>query len=135
MVNDSTLRITADGFDARSGVWKYEWYVQAGENAPWWKEGETESASFDYHIYEGIDYGFCVLAVDSAGNVEQKVIQRERGFKTYGPDYEDNISPLLTSPEVEGPVYDLSGRKHDEPQENQVNIIDKKKVLFRRKGK
>lgn len=135
MVNDSTLRITADGFDARSGVWKYEWYVQAGENAPWWKEGETESASFDYHIYEGIDYGFCVLAVDSAGNVEQKVIQRERGFKTYGPDYEDNISPVLTSPEVEGSVYDLSGRKHDEPQENQINIIDKKKVLFRRKGK
>lgn len=135
MVNDSTLRITADGFDARSGVWKYEWYVQAGENAPWWKEGETESASFDYHIYEGIDYGFCVLAVDSAGNVEQKVIQRERGFKTYGPDYEDNISPVLTSPEVEGPVYDLSGRKHDEPQENQINIIDKKKILFRRKGK
>ena len=134
MVNDSTLRITADGFDARSGVWKYEWYVQAGENAPWWKEGETNEASFDYHIYEGIDYGFCVLAVDSAGNVEQKVIQRERGFKTYGPDYEDNISPLPTSPEEEGPVYDLSGRRHDEPQEG-VNIINKKKKLFRRKGK
>ncbi len=131
MLNDSTLRVTADGFDARSGVWKYEWYVQAGENAPWWKEGETESASFDYHIYEGIDYGFCVLAVDSAGNVEQKVIQRERGFKTYGQDYEDNISPLIVSPE-EGQVYDLSGRRHDEPQEG-INIIDKKKVLFRRK--
>ena len=111
MVNDSTLRITADGFDARSGVWKYTWYVQAGENAPWWKEGETDSCSFDYHIYEGIDYGFCVLATDSAGNVEQKVIQRERGFKTYGPDYEDGISPLPTSPEEEEPVYDLSGRQ------------------------
>mgnify|MGYP006864395583 CR=1 FL=1 len=57
-------RITAEAFDARSGVWKYEWYVQAGENAPWWKEGETDSLSFDYHIYEGIDYGFCVVATE-----------------------------------------------------------------------
>lgn len=110
MVNDSTLRVFADAEDARSGVWKYVWYVQAGENAPWWKEGETERASFDYRFYEGIDYGFCVLAVDSAGNVEQKVIQRERGFKTYGPDYEDKISPIQTSPE-KGEAYDLSGRK------------------------
>ena len=28
-------------------------------------------------------------------------------------------------------IYDLSGRKHAEPQENRVNIIGKKKVLFR----
>ena len=113
MENDSTLRITAEAFDARSGVWKYTWYVQAGENAPWWKDGETESPQFDYHIYEGIDYGFCVLATDSAGNVEQKVIQRERGFKTYGQDYEDGIDSLTPdpSPEGEGSWYDLSGRQ------------------------
>lgn len=133
MVNDSTLRITAEAFDARSGVWKYEWYVQAGENAPWWKEGETDSLSFDYHIYEGIDYGFCVVATDSAGNVEQKVIHRERGFKTYGQDYEDTIVDVPADSNNDAPdaIYDLSGRKHAEPQENRVNIIGKKKVLFR----
>ncbi len=133
MVNDSTLRITAEAFDARSGVWKYEWYVQAGENAPWWKEGETDSLSFDYHIYEGIDYGFCVVATDSAGNVEQKVIHRERGFKTYGQDYEDTIIDVPADSNNDAPdaIYDLSGRKHAEPQENRVNIIGKKKVLFR----
>ena len=133
MVNDSTLRITANAEDARSGVWKYTWYVQAGENAPWWKEGETESPQFDYHIFEGIDYGFCVLATDSAGNVEQKVIQRERSFKTYGQDYEDKIDEAPASAsDKEEVIYDLSGRRHDEPQEG-INIIDKKKVLFRRK--
>lgn len=135
MVNDSTLRITADGFDERSGVWKYEWYVQAGENAPWWKEGETESPQFDYHIFEGIDYGFCVLATDSAGNVEQKIIERERGFKTYGPDFEDKIDEAPASaPDKEGAIYDLSGRRQAVPKDNQINIIDKKKVLFRRKN-
>ena len=134
MVNDSTLRITAEAFDARSGVWKYEWYVQAGENAPWWKEGETDSLSFDYHIYEGIDYGFCVVATDSAGNVEQKVIHRERGFKTYGQDYEDTIVDVPADSNNDAPdaIYDLSGRKQAEPQENRVNIVGKKKILFRR---
>ncbi len=134
MVNDSTLRVTADAFDARSGVWKYTWYVQAGENAPWWKEGETESPQFDYHIFEGIDYGFCVLATDSAGNVEQKVIQRERSFKTYGEEFDEavGLSPLPASPDgEEKAIYDLSGRRQAVPKENQVNIIDKKKVLIR----
>ena len=131
MVNDSTLRIFADAEDARSGVWKYVWYVQAGENAPWWKEGETESASFDYRIYEGIDYGFCVLAVDSAGNVEQKVVQRERGFKTYGEDFDEAVSlcPLLASPE-EGQAYDLSGRKASLGAKGVIIRSRKKKVVF-----
>lgn len=132
MVNDSTLRITADAFDERSGVWKYTWYVQAGENAPWWNEGETEGPQFDYHIFEGIDYGFCVLATDSAGNVEQKVIERERSFKTYGPDYEDGIDSLTPdpSPEGEGSWYDLSGRRLAVPRRG-INVIDDKKVLVK----
>ena len=135
MVNDSTLRIFADAEDARSGVWKYEWYVQHGENAPWWKEGETYDDCFDFRFYEGFDYGLCVVVTDSAGNRERKELARERIFKSYGQDYEDKGSPLPTSLEGKGDIYDLQGRRHDEPQENQVNIIDKKKVFFRRKGK
>lgn len=136
MLNDSTLRVYADANDARSGVWKYEWYVQHGENAPWWKEGETYDDCFDFHFYEGFDYGFCVVVTDSAGNVEKKELARERIFKSYGPDFDNavSISPLTASPNVEGQVYDLSGRRHDKPQEG-INIIDKKKVLFRRKWK
>ena len=137
MVNDSTLRIFADGFDARSGVWKYEWYVQHGENAPWWKEGETESPSFDFHFFPGFDYGLCVVVTDSAGNVEKKQIARERLFKSYGKDYEDGVPEVLEAPSTKAPadgdVYDLSGRKRSEPQENDINIINKKKVFIQRK--
>lgn len=137
MVNDSTLRIFADGFDARSGVWKYEWYVQHGENAPWWKEGETESPSFDFHFFPGFDYGLCVVVTDSAGNVEKKQIARERLFKSYGKDYEDGVPEVLEAPSTkvpaDGDVYDLSGRKRSEPQENDINIINKKKVFIQRK--
>ena len=134
LLNDSTLRVYADANDARSGVWKYEWYVRHGENAPWWKEGETNDDSFDFRFYRGFDYGFCVVAIDSAGNVERKELQPERLFKTYGEEFDDavGLSPLPASP-VGEVIYDLSGRKHEKLQENQVNIVGKKKILFRRK--
>ena len=139
MLNDSTLRVFADASDARSGVWKYEWYVQHGENAPWWKEGETYDDSFDFHFYEGFDYGFCVVVTDSAGNVEKKELARERVFKSYGKDFEDTIDELPASSnnsDGDSRIYDISGRKHDEPQENQINIIrhsagTSKKVLVK----
>ena len=111
MENDTTLRINVNGFDARSGVWKYELYVQHGENAPWWKEGETDSTYFDFRFYEDIDYGFCVLATDSAGNVEKKVVQRERGFMVHEGDYEDTIVQMPETATETKDTYDISGRK------------------------
>lgn len=81
--NETTLRINVNGHDEDSGIWKYELYVQHGENAPWWKEGETDGTYFDFRYYGDIDYGFCVLATDSAGNLEKKELQRERSFMTH----------------------------------------------------
>ena len=87
-----TLRIT--GEDNRSGVWKYEVYAQMGEGTSWEKMAETLAATADseaaddeetetladVRIYEGIEYGFLVLATDSAGNVERKSFD-EADFK------------------------------------------------------
>lgn len=134
ILNDTTIHITADAYDARSGVWKYEWYVQCGEDAPWWKEGETDTLCFDYRIYEDIDYGFCVLATDSAGNVEQKVLLRESRFKI---DEYGNVETYIETPKDSGGntppvIYDLSGRRLTKPQENRINIIGRKKVLYRK---
>lgn len=81
--NDTTLTISYEGRDSRSGVWKYEVYAQYGSgNTPWEKVAETaaDSCNIDFRFYKSIDYGFCVLAVDSAGNVEQKPLAREGSF-------------------------------------------------------
>ena len=81
--NDTTLTISYEGHDSRSGVWKYEVYAQYGSgNTPWEKVAETaaDSCNIDFRFYKSIDYGFCVLAVDSAGNVEQKPLAREGSF-------------------------------------------------------
>ena len=77
--NDSIVTLSIEGSDERSGIWKYDLYVQYGVGAPWIKEAElaADSTEVDFRIYDGLYYGFCALATDSAGNVEQKVLQPE----------------------------------------------------------
>ena len=77
--NDSIVTLSIEGSDERSGIWKYDLYVQYGYGSPWIKEAElaADSTEVDFRIYDGLYYGFCALATDSAGNVEQKVLQPE----------------------------------------------------------
>ena len=85
LANDSTATIRCEGSDARSGVWKYEVYVQYGSGELWEKVGDcpADSAEVSFRVYDSMDYGFCALAVDSAGNVEQKELAREATLATY----------------------------------------------------
>lgn len=77
-----TLRFNAE--DNRSGVWKYNLYVQETEGGKWTKvEDEITTSEYKFKGYPGFDYGFCVMAVDSAGNVEQKELSREISQATF----------------------------------------------------
>lgn len=80
-VNIVTLHMS--GSDERSGVWKYTVYVQDGAEAPWYEAGVTDTCVFDFAFMDDIDYGFCVIATDSAGNVEQKELVREAELLTF----------------------------------------------------
>ena len=78
MKNDTTLTLYLGGTDNRSGIWKYDVYVQPEEECSWYKVGENIADTlFDFAMREGVDYGFCVIATDSAGNVEQKDLERQ----------------------------------------------------------
>ena len=71
--SDSTLTLRLAGEDERSGVWKYSVYAQMGDGASWEPVAEnTTDTLVDVRIYDGIEYGFLVLATDSAGNAERK---------------------------------------------------------------
>ena len=96
-INDSIVRLHFDGSDERSGVWKYELYAQYGEESAWWRMAEcnADSSYVDFRFDEGIDYGFCVLATDSAGNVEKKDLTREMAFDTSDPDAVRIVLPSL----------------------------------------
>lgn len=83
--NDTTATIHCTGCDERAGVWKYEVYVKYGSGELWDKVGEclADSAFINFRVYDNMDYGFCALAVDSAGNVEVQELEREYSLITY----------------------------------------------------
>jgi len=82
--NDSTVVLHFEASDNRSGVWKYDLYAQEGTEAPWIKVAEgIESDQYEFKGFSGINYGFCVAATDSAGNVEPKTLEREISQPTF----------------------------------------------------
>ncbi len=83
-LNDSTARVHCEGTDERSGVWRYEVYAQYGSVGTWEKVGicKADSAWIDFPMEDNMSYGFCALAVDSAGNVEVKDMVREAQLVT-----------------------------------------------------
>lgn len=83
MLTNDSVRIHFEGTDERSGVWKYTLYAQYGEGTSWEKVAEVDTTCADFKFYADIDYGFCVLATDSAGNVEQKEFVREYALQSY----------------------------------------------------
>lgn len=130
MENDTIARLHVTAQDNLSGVWYYDVYAQYGQGAMWVKVGEHVTDSlFDFRVYEDIDYGFCVLAVDSAGNVEKKKLEREWP--------QGQIPTSITNPDTETettaePVYDLGGRQVPVAQEG-IYVQKGRKRVFRRK--
>lgn len=83
-LNDSTVVMHFAGSDNRSGIWKYDLYVQENPNGSWVKAVENITDSlYEFKGYSGFNYGFCILATDSAGNAEQKILEREVSKATY----------------------------------------------------
>lgn len=84
VVADTTAVLTFEGDDARSGLWRYDVYMQRGSDGVWEKAGEClADSTFTLRLQDGTDYGFCALAIDSAGNVEVKDMLREAQIVTY----------------------------------------------------
>lgn len=130
--NDTILTINLEGADERSGVWKYEVYAQYGKEAPWWKIGEctADSAQVDFRYYNGIDYGFCVLATDSAGNVEDKELAREANIQTFkagdvnGDDEVNAFDVMLVQSKYLGQDVELNVDAADVNGDGEINVFD-----------
>lgn len=130
--NDTILTVNVEGADERSGVWKYEVYAQYGKEAPWWKIGEctADSAQVDFRYYNGIDYGFCVLATDSAGNVEDKELVREANIQTFkagdvnGDDEVNAFDVMLVQSKYLGQDVQLNVDAADVNGDGEINVFD-----------
>ena len=80
-VSDTVVTLRFGGEDNRSGIWRYALYVQPGDGSDWFLAKENiEADTCEYKVYPDINYGFCVVATDSAGNVEPKLLKREISY-------------------------------------------------------
>ena len=129
MLASDSVRIHFEGADERSGIWKYELYAQYGENAPWVKAGETDNTNYiDFAFFDDINYGFYVLATDSAGNVEQKRARREYGMMR-GQAGDVNQDGRITISDITELVMILQGKMPETPWadangDGKVDVLD-----------
>ncbi len=80
-VNDTVIQLNWQGSDNATELWKYTLAVQVGENGAWSEIlTDTLATSCMLRYYRDTDYGFCVLATDSAGNVESTEWTRKAEF-------------------------------------------------------
>lgn len=127
MINDTIVRVHFAGKD-KSGLWKNALYVQYGQGSTWFQVTEVDTTCYDFRVYEDIDYGFCVLATDSAGNAEEKILQREYSYLNGKTEIVDvhHETPISVSE-----AYDLNGRLIQEEGYHGIIIKNRKKILKR----
>ena len=96
--NDTVTTLHFDSSDNLSGIWKYDVYVQYGQDAMWerYREGVTD-AECDIRIFEGINHGFYVVATDSAGNMESKEAAREYTLDIFDSTEDSDLELALVT--------------------------------------
>jgi len=129
--NDSTMTLYFSATDNRSGVWRYDLYAQQGSEAPWTKVAEgIEADKYEFTGFTGINYGFYVVAIDSAGNVEQKEAKREIAQPTFvlgdanGDGVVNVVDASLAIDKYLGKDVYLNFDAADANQDGQINVID-----------
>ena len=78
-ITDTMALLTVQATDNISGVWKYDVFAQYGATAEW--ESVAQNIPIDsvisVRVYDGLNTGFVSIAIDSAGNVENKPMLRD----------------------------------------------------------
>ncbi len=137
--DNETLTLRLAGEDNRSGLWRYNVYAQAGEGASWELVAENVAATttenktetlVDVNVFEGIEYGFLVLATDSAGNVEQKAFEAEFELSTVklgdanGDGTVDALDVVLATSYYLGNDVFLNFAAADVVADGEINSLD-----------
>lgn len=131
--NDTTATLKIRATDNLSGPWKYDVYVRYGsEGSSWYKavEGAT-TEDIDVKYYKDLVHAFCVVATDSAGNVEKKelIAEFELSNGVLGDANLDgfvNVNDITTIAKfiLEGKVSPWSKVNADANEDGTINVND-----------
>ena len=131
IIDRSNININFMGIDERSGIWKYDLYTQVGTDAQWELVAENiTDSSCSYSVSDNIEYGFCVIATDSAGNREIKDLVSEYTYYNGGII---TSNPVIEQENIvqDDILYDILGRRVKNPIVPGIYIKNGKKVFIR----
>lgn len=138
MKNDSTFTINFEGEDNLSGVWRYDVYYRWKNDMDWIRIANgCDTTAIDKAAVEGYTYQFCVVATDSAGNVEQKSLIPEIEFYT-GMLGDVNNDGVVTVADVSGVVSlileeegteAMNAKAADVNRDGQISVADASGVV------
>lgn len=131
-IDESHIKLHFDGIDYRSGIWKYDLYYQLGTESAWFLlEEDIKQNSYSLEVYQNIDYGFCVVSTDKAGNKEQKELSRECSYmngEIITAIDEVSINDIQNR---KNKIYDLQGRRIHGKLFPGIYVVKGKKILIR----
>ena len=146
-VSDSTILVNWEGVDNGSGIYRYQLYVQPGKDGEWQPLlGDTLRTSCKLRYKRNIDFGFCIVATDSAGNVEAKALTREVEFKRIhiagDADRSGEVNVLDINATLDyimnGEANEYDIQQMDSNEDGEVNLLDINAtldiILERRRG-
>ena len=133
IVNDSTINVVMGGEDTRSGIWKYDLYVSTSVDNRWQPVAtDIMEEGYIYHVEKDVEYSFCTVATDMAGNRELKDLAPEY-YYVNGKVYSDvHYIEQDAANEDDNVYYDLRGIRVENPGPGIYVRKGKKVVIYRR---
>ena len=133
IVNDSTINVVMGGEDTRSGIWKYDLYVSTSVDNRWQPVAtDIMEEGYIYHVEKDVEYSFCTVATDMAGNREPKDLAPEY-YYVNGKVYSDvQYIEQDVANEDDNVYYDLRGIRVENPGPGIYVRKGKKVVIYRR---
>lgn len=133
IVNDSTINVVMGGEDTRSGIWKYDLYVSTSVDNRWQPVAtDIMEEGYIYHVEKDVEYSFCTVATDMAGNREPKDLAPEY-YYVNGKVYSDvHYIEQDAANEDDNVYYDLRGIRVENPGPGIYVRKGKKVVIYRR---
>ena len=130
-ISPSEIELTFDCFDAGSGIWKLDLYCSTDSCQTW--TCIAEELSVQKHkmaVSDSVDYRFACVAVDRAGNSEEKALTPEASYKDGNVTTGISCIQQSNSTSVQG-LYNLQGQKLKGILSPGVYIINGRKTIVR----
>lgn len=130
VISADEILLTLNGYDERSGIWKYNLYCSSDSCKTWKCIAEDLTKSeYIFKINNDTIYNFACVATDYAGNKEIKELQPE--YTYYNGQIVSGIDNIpLRNIEDSPEIYNIQGLRVKSKLQSGVYIRGKRKIII-----